>query len=207
VIPRSGRAPVRATLDGSVRTFTPTPRDITRSWHVIDADGMVLGRLATEVARLLRGKHKPIFAPHMDTGDHVIVINADKIELTGQKAQKKFAYRHSGYPGGIKAIRYDELLAERPVAAIEKAVRGMLPHNRLGRQIIKKLHIVAGPEHPHAAQQPEPLAAGERPVWQGFPTKDVDARPAVTTDEPAAETTDEPTTTTDEPTTTKKTEE
>src|SRR3712207_1168176 len=101
--------------------------------------------------------------------DHVIVINADKVELTGDKARKKFAYRHSGFPGGIKAIRYDELLAERPVAAIEKAVKGMLPHNRLGRQIIKKLHIVAGPEHPHAAQKPVVLAAGERPVWEGFP--------------------------------------
>ncbi len=191
-----------------MKTYSPKPADIERRWYVVDASGQVLGRLASEVAAVLRGKHKPIFAPHMDTGDHVIVINADKIELTGQKAQKKFAYRHSGYPGGIKAIRYDELLAERPVAAIEKAVRGMLPHNRLGRQIIKKLHIVAGPEHPHAAQQPEPLAAGERPVWQGFPTKDVDAGPAVTTDAPVAKTTDEPAATTDEPTTTtKKTEE
>ena len=185
-----------------MRTYTPKASEIQREWHVVNADGLVLGRMATEVARVLRGKHKPIFAPHLDTGDHVIVINADKIELTGQKAQKKFAYRHSGYPGGIKAIRYDELLAERPVAAIEKAVRGMLPHNRLGRQIIKKLHIVAGPEHPHAAQQPEPLAAGERPVWQGFPTKDVDAGSTATTDEPAATKT-----TAKKPPTTTKTEE
>jgi large subunit ribosomal protein L13 len=153
-----------------MKTYSPKPADIERRWYVVDASGQVLGRLASEVAALLRGKHKPIFAPHMDTGDHVIVINADKVELTGQKAQKKFAYRHSGYPGGIRAVRYDEFLSERPIAAIEKAVKGMLPHNRLGRQIIKKLHVVAGPEHPHAAQKPVALAAGERPVWQGFPT-------------------------------------
>jgi large subunit ribosomal protein L13 len=184
-----------------MKTYSPKPADIERRWYVVDANGQVLGRLASEVAAVLRGKHKPIFAPHMDTGDHVIVINADKIELTGQKAQKKFAYRHSGYPGGIKAIRYDELLAERPVAAIEKAVRGMLPHNRLGRQIIKKLHIVAGPEHPHAAQQPEPLAAGERPVWQGFPRTDA----AATTSEAPKKTTAKKTTAETTPTT--KTEE
>ena len=129
----------------------------------------MLGRLASEVATLLRGKHKPIFAPHMDTGDHVVVINADKVELSGNKAQDKFAYRHSGYPGGIKGVRYADLLATRPVAAVEKAIRGMLPKNRLGRQQIKKLHVVAGAEHPHAAQKPVQLAVGERPTWRGLP--------------------------------------
>jgi large subunit ribosomal protein L13 len=140
----------------------------------LDASGQVLGRLASEVATLLRGKHKPIFAPHMDTGDHVVVINADKVELSGNKAQDKFAYRHSGYPGGITGIRYADLLATRPVAAVEKAVRGMLPKNRLGRQQIKKLHVVAGAEHPHAAQMPVELAVGQRPAWSGLPA----AKPA-----------------------------
>jgi len=157
-----------------MKTYSPKPADIEHRWYVVDASGQVLGRLASEVAALLRGKHKPIFAPHMDTGDHVIVLNADKIELTGQKADQKFAYRHSGYPGGITATKYRDLLADRPVAAIEKAVRGMLPHNRLGRQIIKKLHVVAGPEHRHQAQQPVAIQVGERPVWEGFPV----AKPA-----------------------------
>jgi large subunit ribosomal protein L13 len=128
-----------------MKTYSPKPEHIERSWYVVDASGQVLGRLASEVATLLRGKHKPIFAPHMDTGDHVVVINADKVELSGNKAQDKFAYRHSGYPGGITGIRYADLLATRPVAAVEKAVRGMLPKNRLGRQQIKKLHVVAAP--------------------------------------------------------------
>ncbi len=152
-----------------MKTYSPKPDHIERRWYVIDAGGHVLGRVATEVATLLRGKHKPMFAPHMDTGDHVIVINADKVELTGNKAQDKYAYRHSGYPGGIRGIQYGELLATRPVAAVEKAVRGMLPKNRLGRQMIKKLHVVAGPEHPHAAQRPTELALGERPAWEGLP--------------------------------------
>ena len=152
-----------------MRTYSPRPRDIERRWYVIDASGAVLGRLASEVATLLRGKHKPIFAPHLDTGDHVVVVNADRIELTGGKETKKVAYRHSGYPGGIRAIGYDRLLAERPAVVIEKAVRGMLPKNRLGRAMIKKLHVVAGPEHPHAAQRPVALALGERPEWTGLP--------------------------------------
>ena len=152
-----------------MKTYSPKPADIERRWYVIDASGQVLGRLASDVAAMLRGKHKPIFAPHMDTGDHVIVINADRIELTGQKAQKKFAYRHSGYPGGIKAVR------------------GTLPHNRLGRQIIMKLHVVAGPEHPHQAQQPVALAVGERPVWGGFPAKDARGDAAPANEPPAAE--------------------
>jgi large subunit ribosomal protein L13 len=157
-----------------MKTYSPKPEHVERSWYVVDASGQVLGRLASEVATLLRGKHKPIFAPHMDTGDHVVVINADKVELSGNKAQDKFAYRHSGYPGGITGIRYADLLATRPVAAVEKAVRGMLPKNRLGRQQIKKLHVVAGAEHPHAAQMPVELAVGQRPAWSGLPA----AKPA-----------------------------
>jgi len=156
-----------------MKTYSPKPEHIERRWYVMDASGQILGRLATEVATVLRGKHKPMFAPHMDTGDHVIVVNADKVELTGNKAEKKIAYRHSGHPGGIRGVRYAELLANRPVQAVEKAVRGMLPKNRLGRQMIGKLHVVAGPEHPHAAQKPVALGVGERPRWEGLP-----ARPA-----------------------------
>ena len=147
-------------------TFTPKPNDIQRAWHVVDADGLVLGRVATEVARILRGKHKPIFAPHVDTGDHVIVINADKIVLTAGKAEKKIVYRHSGYPGGLKEQTYADLLATRPIEAVRRSVRGMLPKNRLGRQMLSKLKVYAGPTHPHAAQQPQPLvleAARRRP--------------------------------------------
>jgi large subunit ribosomal protein L13 len=137
-----------------VRTYTPTPTDIQRAWHVVDADGLVLGRLATEVARVLRGKHKVIYAPHMDTGDHVIVINASKIVLTSDKAERKFARRHTGYPGGLREISYTDLLATRPEEAIRKAIRGMLPKNRLGRSMLRKLKVYAGPTHPHAAQGP-----------------------------------------------------
>jgi large subunit ribosomal protein L13 len=140
-----------------VGTYSPKPGEIERRWHVIDAADVVLGRLATQAATLLRGKHKPTFAPHVDTGDFVIVVNAGKIALTGNKRQTKVAYRHSGYPGGLRAVTYTELLAKRPERAIELAVRGMLPHNRLGRQLIKKLKVYAGPEHPHAAQQPQPF--------------------------------------------------
>ena len=131
----------------------------------------MLGRLASEVATILRGKHKPMYAPHMDTGDHVVVVNADKIELTGNKGEDKYAYRHSGYPGGIRAVKYKDLMATRPVAAVEKAVRGMLPKNTIGRQMLKKLHVVPGPDHPHAAQSPVVLALGERPAWDGLPAK------------------------------------
>jgi large subunit ribosomal protein L13 len=123
---------------------------------VIDAADVVLGRLATQVATLLRGKHKPIFAPHADTGDFVIVVNADKVALTGNKRRDKVAYRHSGYPGGLRQVRYEELLASRPDRAVELAVKGMLPHNRLGRKVLKKLKGYAGPDHPHAAQKPVP---------------------------------------------------
>jgi large subunit ribosomal protein L13 len=141
-----------------VRTFTPKSDDITRRWHVVDADGLVLGRLATEVARVLRGKHKPIFAPHVDTGDFVIVVNAANVVMTANKAEKKVVYRHSGYPGGLKARRYGQLLETRPEEAIRAAVRGMLPKGPLGRQMLKKLKVYAGPTHPHSAQKPEPLA-------------------------------------------------
>ncbi len=154
-----------------MRTYSPKPQDIERRWYVIDASGAVLGRLASEVAAILRGKHKPIFAPHMDTGDHVIVVNARGVRLTGDKAAKKFAYRHSGYPGGLTATQYAELLAERPEYAVEKAIKGMLPKNRLGRAMARKLKVYAGPDHPHAAQQPEPLRLGEVPRWTGLPER------------------------------------
>jgi large subunit ribosomal protein L13 len=140
-----------------VRTFSPKPNDIVRSWHLVDADGLVLGRLSTEVASILRGKHKPIFAPHVDTGDHVIIVNAAKVVLTAGKADSKMAYRHSGYPGGLTTTSYSDLLDDRPEEVVRNAIRGMLPKNRLGRQMIEKLKVYAGPEHPHAAQSPEPL--------------------------------------------------
>jgi large subunit ribosomal protein L13 len=140
-----------------VRTFTPKPGDIERRWHVIDANDVVLGRLASQAAVLLRGKHKPTFAPHVDTGDFVIIINADKVALTGNKREQKKAYRHSGYPGGLRSVTYTELLDKNPQRAVEKAIRGMLPKNSLGRQVLSKLKVYAGPEHPHAAQQPVPF--------------------------------------------------
>ena len=140
-----------------MRTYSPKSGDVQRQWLVIDATDVVLGRLATQAATLLRGKHKPIYAPHLDTGDFVIVINADKVALTGNKRETKVAYRHSGYPGGLRAVGYEELLTKRPEKAIELAVKGMLPHNKLARQIIKKLKVYPGAEHPHAAQQPTPF--------------------------------------------------
>jgi large subunit ribosomal protein L13 len=145
-----------------VRTFSPKPEHLTRTWHVVDADGVVLGRLATTVASLLRGKHKPIFAPHVDTGDHVVVVNAAKVVLTAGKADKKIAYRHSGYPGGLRARHYSDLLASEPAEVVRRAVRGMLPRTRLGRAQLNKLKVYAGPEHPHQAQQPQPYALDER---------------------------------------------
>jgi len=140
-----------------VRTFTPKPGDIERRWHVIDASDVVLGRLATQSAVLLRGKHKPIFAPHVDTGDFVVIINAGKVALTGNKREQKLAYRHSGYPGGLRSVSYTELLDKNPQRAVEKAIRGMLPKNSLGRQMLSKLKVYAGPEHPHSAQKPVPF--------------------------------------------------
>lgn len=138
-------------------TYSPKASEIERAWVVIDADGLVLGRLATEVARLLRGKHKPTYAPHIDTGDHVVIINADKVVLTSDKAEKKKVFRHSGYPGGIREQTYADLLAKKPAEAVRRTVRGMLPHTRLGRAQLKKLKVYAGPNHPHAAQQPRAL--------------------------------------------------
>ena len=135
-------------------TYAPKPAEIVRKWHVIDAEGLVLGRLATECARLLRGKHQPFFAPNCDTGDHVIVINADKVVMTSNKASQKFAYRHSGYPGGLRQTSYADLLQDDPVSVVERAVRGMIPKNTLGRQQLSKLKVYAGSDHPHDAQQP-----------------------------------------------------
>ncbi|HEY6500146.1 MAG TPA: 50S ribosomal protein L13 [Streptosporangiaceae bacterium] len=140
-----------------MRTYSPKGSDITRQWHVIDASDVVLGRLASQVAVLLRGKHKPIFAPHVDTGDFVIVINADKVALSGNKLEQKRAYRHSGYPGGLRSMSYGELMEKRPERIVEKAVRGMLPKNSLGRKTLRKLKVYAGPDHPHSAQQPVPF--------------------------------------------------
>ncbi len=138
------------------RTYTPKAGEVTREWVVIDATDVVLGRLASHAAAILRGKNKPTFANHIDTGDFVIVVNAEKVALTGQKLQKKMAYRHSGYPGGLKATSYAELLEKNPVRAVEKAIRGMLPKNSLGRQQLSKLKVYVGAEHPHGAQQPTP---------------------------------------------------
>ena len=138
-----------------MRTYSPKPGDVTRQWHVIDATDVVLGRLASQTATLLRGKHKPTFAPHVDAGDFVIIINAEKVALTGSKLEKKRAYRHSGYPGGLKSSSYAELLEKHPVRAVEKAIRGMLPKNKLAAQQMSKLKVYAGPEHPHGAQQPK----------------------------------------------------
>lgn len=139
-------------------TYSPKSSEIQRAWHVVDAEGMVLGRLATEVARLLRGKHKPSFTPHLDTGDHVIVINADKVVLTAHKAEQKLVYRHSGFPGGLKTATYARLLDTKPEEAVRRTIKGMLPKNRLGRQMLTKLKVYAGPTHPHSAQQPTPYA-------------------------------------------------
>jgi large subunit ribosomal protein L13 len=140
-----------------VRTYSPKPADISRQWHVIDAEDVVLGRLAVQAATLLRGKHKPTYAPHVDGGDFVVVVNAEKVSLSGQKRTDKLAHRHSGYPGGLKTIAYGDLLEKDARKAIEMSVRGMLPKNRLGRQLLKKLKVYTGPEHPHAAQKPQPF--------------------------------------------------
>ncbi|MCD6021261.1 MAG: ribosomal protein [Actinomycetia bacterium] len=153
-----------------MKTYSPKPEHIERRWYVIDAGEQVLGRVATEAALVLRGKHKPIFAPHMDVGDNLIIINAAKVVLTGGKETKKVAWRHSGHPGGITGTLYEDLLVKRPAFVVEKAVRGMLPKNRLGRAMIKKLHVVPGPEHNHQAQKPQEWTMGMRPVWDGLPT-------------------------------------
>ncbi len=140
-----------------MRTFQPSAKDITRDWYVVDAEGETLGRLATRIAHVLRGKHKPTFTPHLDMGDHVIVINAEKIAVSGAKSEQKLYHRHSGFPGGITSVPFARLVDERPDRVIERAVKGMLPKNKLGRQMVKKLRVYAGAEHPHAAQQPKPL--------------------------------------------------
>ena len=141
----------------NVRTYTPKPGDADAQWHIIDATDVVLGRLATQSAALLRGKHKPTFVPHQDMGDFVIIINADKVAVTGDKAEKKRYWRHSGFPGGIKSLNFNDLMQRHPTRAVELAVKGMLPHNKLGRAQLKKLRVYAGAEHPHAAQQPQPF--------------------------------------------------
>lgn len=138
-------------------TYSPKASEIDRSWLIIDADGLVLGRLATEVAAILRGKHKPIYTPHLDTGDHVVIINADKVVLTSDKAEKKMVYRHSGYPGGLKEQTFADLMGKKPEEAVRNAIKGMLSKTRLGRAQLKKLKVYAGPNHPHAAQKPEAL--------------------------------------------------
>ena len=140
-----------------MRTYSPKPADIQREWHVIDATDVVLGRLAVQTANLLRGKHKPTFAPHMDIGDFVIIVNAEKVALSGNKKTTKLAYRHSGYPGGLTATPIGEILEKDARKAIETAVWGMLPKNRLGRQVLKKLKVYSGPSHPHAAQKATPF--------------------------------------------------
>ncbi|HFD38345.1 MAG TPA: 50S ribosomal protein L13 [Anaerolineae bacterium] len=140
-----------------MRTFTAKTKDIEREWFVVDAEGQTLGRLASRIAPILRGKHKPIYTPHMDCGDYVIVINADKVRVTGRKLDQKMYYRHSGYPGGLKSISLRDQLAQHPERVIEAAVKGMLPKNKLGRRMFKKLKVYAGDSHPHQAQQPKPL--------------------------------------------------
>ena len=141
-----------------MKTVSTRPQDVEHAWYVIDAERQTLGRLATEVARRLRGKHKASFTPHVDTGDYIVVVNAEKVRVTGNKATAKMYYRHSGYPGGIKATRFDAMIEKHPERVIETAVKGMLPHNPLGRACFRKLKVYAGPDHPHSAQQPRPLS-------------------------------------------------
>ena len=139
-------------------TISAKPESVERDWYVVDASGKTLGRLATEIARHLRGKHKPIYTPHVDTGDYVVVVNAEKVQVTGSKRTDKIYYHHTEYPGGIKEISFEKLMVKKPQQAIEKAVKGMMPRNPLGRAMLRKLKVYAGPEHPHAAQQPKELA-------------------------------------------------
>ncbi len=161
-----------------MKTYSPKGNDIQRAWYVVDAEGAVLGRLASEVAKVLRGKHKPTFAPHLDMGDHVVVVNASKVQLTGQKAGSKVYHRHSQYPGGLRTVPFERLIAERPDVVVEKAVRGMLPKNKLGRRMARKLSVYAGPDHPHQAQKPVPLRLGDVPAagnGAGAPAGEPDA--------------------------------
>ena len=151
-------------LGGSVgiveKTYVTKKENVQREWYVVDATGQTLGRLAAQIAHVLRGKHKPIYSPSIDAGDYVVVVNAEKIRVTGRKLDKKIYYRYSGYPGGLKEITLRDLLRKHPTRVIEHAVRGMLPRNRLGRRMFRKLKVYAGPDHPHAAQQPSPLELG-----------------------------------------------
>ncbi len=140
-----------------MKTFSLKSDQIERNWFLVDAQGKVLGRLASEIAAILRGKKKPTFSPHMDNGDHVVVINADKVVVSGRKRQQKTYYRHTGYPGGLRSRTFDEMMARKPEWVLKQAIKGMLPHNRLGRQMFKKLRIYAGPEHPHESQKPQPI--------------------------------------------------
>jgi len=140
-----------------MKTFSAKPETVKRDWYVVDADGKTLGRLATEIARRLRGKHKPVYTPHVDTGDYIVVINAEKVAVTGRKTSDKMYYHHTGFPGGIKEISFEKLIAKKPEMVIEKAVKGMLPKNPLGRAMYRKLKVYAGPEHQHTAQQPQVL--------------------------------------------------
>jgi large subunit ribosomal protein L13 len=140
-----------------MRTYSPSAAEVQREWYVVDAAGKTLGRLATRIATILRGKHKPTYTPHLDMGDFIIVVNADKVELSGRKRQQKVYYRHSGYMGGLKVIPFERMIVEHPERVIRLAVQGMLPHNRLGRAMLKKLKVYAGPNHPHEAQKPQPL--------------------------------------------------
>ena len=140
-----------------MRTYSPKAAELTHAWHVIDAEDVVLGRLATQVATLLRGKHKPTYAPHVDTGDFVVIVNAEKVALTGNKRDQAFVYRHSGFPGGLRKRSFGEMLDKQPDRLLEKTIKGMLPHNRLGRAMASKLKVYAGPEHPHTAQKPQPF--------------------------------------------------
>jgi len=145
-----------------MRTYSTKAGDIKRQWHVVDATGKTLGRLSTQIARLLKGKHKPMYAPHLDTGDYVIVVNAAKVRVTGRKAKQKVYYRHSGYPGGLKQVTFEKMLSSQPTRVIEHAVRGMIPHNRLGRAMFRKLRVYAGDSHPHQAQ----VGAGSEVIMQ-----------------------------------------
>ena len=140
-----------------MRTYSPKASEVERSWYVVDAEGLTLGRMATEIARVLRGKHKATFTPHLDTGDHVIIVNADKVVLSGNKAERKMVHHHTGYPGGIRSTTFAAEMETKPTEAVRRTVRGMLPKNRLGRQMLKKLKVYAGPDHPHSAQKPQPL--------------------------------------------------
>ncbi len=144
-----------------MKTYSAKPESVTRDWYIVDATDKTLGRLATEVARRLRGKHKPVYTPHVDTGDYIIILNAAKVRVTGDKAKKKIYHHHTGFPGGIKSITFDKLLARSPERIIEKAVKGMLPKGPLGRQMYRKMKVYAGTEHPHTAQQPQPLEIAE----------------------------------------------